>query len=460
MPLSESPLSAAPLSGVERFAEHVDGHHPSQRPASGETADLLALVSALRTLDFDVRPSELTRIRQRQRLVAMAAVRPSSVATPADSGRHRARHAAQVSGWAGPLARLARLTPRRRLLTGLAGLSVLVAALGVLALFAQNAIPGDTLYALKRGTEQARLVLAGSEQEEGRVLLSLASTRMEEIVHLLDEPAAMSVAGSGVQAADGGGAAIAGLLIATMETMDAQTAGGTTALTTAAVDQADLPTLQFIGQWGVDQFTTLDRMSERMPEDARPRAGESKDLLRRVVQRLEILAESISCECSETASLDDLGPLPCATCTESEDTGSPSATRPTSGSGGASTPSTSGASTTPAVPPDTSTRETDPPVAPAPEPAPGPQPGPSPSPGPGPDPRPSPSPNPNPLPIPIPVPIPIPLPPEPSGPGTPPDPVPPPESGPDEGDPCVLIGFLGIEIPGIIIGGVCVGLGG
>ena len=371
MSRSDGP-SVTPLSAVERFAEHTEGHHLAQRPASGETADLLAVVSALRTLDFDVRPSELSRIRQRQRLVAMAAVRPSPVACPADAGRHRARHsaghAAQIGASAGPLAWIRRLTPRRRVVAGLAGLSVLVAALGVLALFAQTAIPGDTLYALKRGTEQARLVLAGSEQDEGRVLLSLASTRMEEIVQLLDEPSDVSVTGSGVQAADADGAAIAELLIATMETMDVETTGGTSALTTVAVQQADLPTLQFIGQWGVDQFMILDRMSGRMPEDARPQADESKDLLQRVVQRLETLAESINCACSQAVSSDDLGPLPCRPCAESEDSGAPSAARPTSGSGGTSTPSNPGAST-PTVAPDTSTRNTDPAGIPAPAPA-------------------------------------------------------------------------------------------
>ncbi len=99
MPMSDRSLSSRPMSDVERFAEQADGHHLSRSPASGETADLLALVSALRSLDFEVRPSELTRIRQRQRLVAMAAVRPSAAAGPAEAGRHRARHSAQQADW-------------------------------------------------------------------------------------------------------------------------------------------------------------------------------------------------------------------------------------------------------------------------------------------------------------------------------------------------------------------------
>ncbi len=463
--LSKAELSKAELSKAERFADLVDGPQLSQRPAAGEAADHLALVSALRSLDFDVRPSELTRIRQRQRLVAMAAVRPTTVAESAEAGRHRARHAAahsvQAADPAGLLTRLRRFTAHRRLVAGLAGLGVIVAALGVLALFAQSAIPGDTLYTLKRGTEQARLALAGSEQEEGRVLLGLASTRMEEIVLLLAEPAQVSLSGSGVQAAAADTAAIADLLIATMETMDRQTTDGTSALTTAAVDAADLPTLQFIGQWGVDQFSTLDRMGERMPQDAQPRADESKDLLQRVVQRLENLARYISCTCQEVSASDDLGPLPCPICAESEGSGSPSAARTTSGSGGASTSSSPGASATAPLPPDPSTRQPRPPgTSTAPEPVPEPAPGPAPGPEPSRQPRPSAEPSLSPVPFPIPVPPP--LPPAPSAPENPPaPPAPPPESGgSNEGDPCVLIGFLGIEIPGIIIGGVCVGLGG
>ncbi len=452
-----------PLSAVDRFAELVEADsqqprqrrdtpgHPGRRHAEvrGTThADLLALVGSLRELDFAVAPSEATRQRQRARLVAMAAVRTPD---PTDAGRHRAVHPGEESDpdgvWSSLVARLQQFRSGRRLIAGVAGLSVIVAAMGILALLAQSAIPGDTLYAFKHGTEQARLALAGTEQAEGRALLGFASTRMEEIVALLDEPVAIGASGSGVQAAAAG--TVSSLLVTTLDTMDRQTADGTSALTTAAVEEGSLPTLQFVGEWGVAQFGTLDEMAERMPQAARDRAGDSKQLLQRVVARLELLAWAIDCDTPGSGSTDDLGPLPPSTCSSPRG-GSPSAAGPTGGSAGrspTSSPPTSAAS-------ETARTTTQAPTSSAP--------GVEPPAAPGPDPDPSPSPNPSPSgPLPIPIPIPIPIPTQSSGPGEPaPDPIPDPNPDPNEGEPCTLIGFLGIEIPGIMIGGICVGLGG
>lgn len=450
-----------PSSDADRFAELIE-IDPLRHPDAGgipgapvfgndrhdgETGELFALVSALRAMDFDVAPSDLTRGRQRQRLVAMAAVRTGEVPASLASGRHRAEDSEKVGIWPELLAWLRHAQSGRRLIAGLAGLSVIVAALAVLALLAQSAIPGDTLYALKRGTEQARLMLAGGEQAEGRVLLGLASVRLDELSALMDEPVAMNTAGSGIQAAEGG--SVAELLVSTMETMDRQTTDGTNALTTAAVNDRSLPTLQFIGEWGVDQFTTLDDLNRRMPQEARTRAEESKDLLQRVVERLELLARAIDCRRSGDVRSDDLGPLPSPRCSESNDPGSTSASGPTDVSDSSTaTPSASS------------------------EPAGSPAPGPSPDPT-VPDPTTASPPGESertttqPTEIPLPIPIPIPFPPIPTfptqsaGPAEPSAPLPPlPDPSPNEGEPCTLIGFLGIEIPGIIIGGVCVGLGG
>ncbi|MBA3339408.1 MAG: hypothetical protein H0T54_06650 [Geodermatophilaceae bacterium] len=444
------------LSDADRFAELVDAYDD---PATGspvrEASELLVLVSALRQLDFDVSPTDLTCSRQRQRLVAMAAVRTRDELVPTEPGRHRA---AQRSGtdeerggvWAAVSTRLRDAGSGRRVIAGIASLSVIVAALGILALLAQSAIPGDTLYALKRGTEQARLVLAGSEQAEGRVLLGFASTRLDELDKLLNAPVALTAAGSGVQAADAG--SVADLLVTTMDTMDRQTSDGTNALTTAAVDSGSLPMLQFVGQWGIDQFGILDSLAEQMPAQARTRATESKSLLQRVVDRLESLAQGIGCDRSDQPDTDELGPLPSPSCTPSRSDGSPSASAP-SDTGAATTATTSAAAETQV--PESSVG------------APGPSPAPPPT-----DSQPT-VPNPS-IPIPLPIPIPFPFPTHssssssssetpPPAPVTPPaptaePPLPPPPS--NEGQPCVLIGFLGIEIPGIIIDGVCVALGG
>ncbi|MDQ4039163.1 MAG: DUF5667 domain-containing protein [Actinomycetota bacterium] len=463
-----------PVSDADRFAELIDAALPAhpgapelngaagRAPAAeGETRELLAVVSALREIDFDIGPSEQTRWRQRQRLVAMAAVRSNESKELADeeAGRHRALDAAgpteQVSVWSQALARIRQAQSGRRLIAALAGLSVIVAALGILSLLAQSAIPGDSLYALKRGTEQARLVLAGNERDEGRVLLGFASIRLEEIDALLDAPVSFTATGSGIQAADGGN--VSELLVATMDTMDRQTTEGTHLLTTAAVNDGSLPTLQFIGEWGIEQFSVLDDLTSQMPQAARDRAEGSKDLLQRVVQRLEILAEAIECDCPENLTeSDELGPLPSSDLSDETEGGSPSASGPTettadsttspSNSSGPAPTTTAEPSSEPAEPSSEPAEPSEPSIPPVP---------PNPDPNPDPNPVPAPDPDPDPNPIPIPDPIPIPtqsVPPE--------TPAPPPPTDPNEGEPCTLIGFLGIEIPGIWIGGVCVGLGG
>jgi len=445
------------LSDAERFAELVDDFDTSPDGApETEQSELLTLVSVLRDLDFDVSPSDQTRSRQRQRLVAMAAVRTAQA--PAEPGRHRVTHGGvddEPAGiWAALSGRFREAGSGRRVMAGIAGLSVIVAALGILALLAQSAIPGDTLYALKRGTEQARLVLAGNEQAEGRVLLGFASTRLDEIDKLLDEPVALIAGGTGVQAADG--SSVAELLVSTMDIMDRQTTEGTAALTSAAVGESSLPLLQYVGEWGIEQFGALDGLTDRMPSQARSRATESKNLLQRVVERLELLAQGLGCARSGDPASDDLGPLPLPTCTEPYNDGSTSAAGQSGANSSAATGETGSLPTvTGSLPTVTngSTSGGNPANTGSSAPSGGSQTGvPLPT-GQGPG-------------VPIPDPIPIPTqgttdPPILTTPPLPP-PLPPPPPPPDdnEGEPCVLIGFLGIQIPGIIIDGVCVGLGG
>jgi Domain of unknown function (DUF5667) len=95
------------------------------------------------------------------------------------SGAHRA-----------PRRGLHRFKPRsrwsRRLAAG--GLSVGVAAgtFGGVAAASTNALPGDTLYGLKRGMEGMRVTLAGDESNRGQVYLDLASVRLQEARRLME----------------------------------------------------------------------------------------------------------------------------------------------------------------------------------------------------------------------------------------------------------------------------------
>ena len=88
---------------------------------------------------------------------------------------------------AGPLGRL---RPRTRLAKGLTagglGLGVAAASFGGVAAASTDALPGDSLYGLKRGIEDVRLDLADGDSDRGRLYLDQASTRLSEARRLME----------------------------------------------------------------------------------------------------------------------------------------------------------------------------------------------------------------------------------------------------------------------------------
>ncbi|MFE6778653.1 DUF5667 domain-containing protein [Streptomyces sp. NPDC057702] len=88
---------------------------------------------------------------------------------------------------AGPLSRL---RPRSRWSKGLAagGLTVGVAAgaFGGVATASSDALPGDSLYGLKRGIEDLKRGMANDDADRGRIYLDQASTRLHEARRLME----------------------------------------------------------------------------------------------------------------------------------------------------------------------------------------------------------------------------------------------------------------------------------
>ncbi|MFI0777701.1 DUF5667 domain-containing protein [Streptomyces sp. NPDC021212] len=85
---------------------------------------------------------------------------------------------------------VARLRPRSRWSKGLAagGLTVGVAAgaFGGVAAASSDALPGDTLYGVKRGMEDLKLEMADGDADRGRIYLDQASTRLNEARRLME----------------------------------------------------------------------------------------------------------------------------------------------------------------------------------------------------------------------------------------------------------------------------------
>ncbi|MGZ0202680.1 DUF5667 domain-containing protein, partial [Streptomyces sp. RM1] len=151
-----------------------------------EQGRLLALAEDLGALPKPQLDPEV-KVVQRARLVAAMEAMFQEGAGAADvsvPGQRRAKGAHRASP-------LGKLRPRSRLTKGLAagGLSVGVAAgaFGGVAAASSDALPGDSLYGLKRGIEDFKLnYLSDGQDQRGQTYLDQASTRLGEARRLMD----------------------------------------------------------------------------------------------------------------------------------------------------------------------------------------------------------------------------------------------------------------------------------
>jgi PKD repeat protein len=156
------------------FADALDG---AGAPSSREIASLIAVAERLCEAAATVQPPAAFRASFRTTLVAEAA----TVLTAARPATARARRQ--------PV--LLALTARRRIAIVAAPL---VTALGLVGMTAASAsaLPGDTLYPVKRGIENTELVLKQGESENGTFRLELAGRRLDETNGLTARPSAPS----------------------------------------------------------------------------------------------------------------------------------------------------------------------------------------------------------------------------------------------------------------------------
>ncbi|MET7692275.1 DUF5667 domain-containing protein [Streptomyces sp. NPDC005483] len=159
-------------------------------PAAADHPDpdrLLALAECLGELPRPELDPEVKVVQRAQLVAAMEAMLlEGDGAEPAVPGQRS--HRAKGTHRAGPLGKL---RPRSRLTKTLAagGLSVGVAAgaFGGVAAASSDALPGDSLYGLKRGIEDFKLTyLSDGDDERGVAYLDQASTRLNEARRLME----------------------------------------------------------------------------------------------------------------------------------------------------------------------------------------------------------------------------------------------------------------------------------
>ncbi|MGW2252248.1 DUF5667 domain-containing protein [Kitasatospora sp. NPDC001660] len=173
---------------AKAFAEALEAHQAEQRGTadaesantattgqrSAAMAELVGLAGALGTLPDPALDPEVRTVQRAQLMAAFeqAFAGGPGIAVPRQR-RHRTVRTAPRGRWS-----------RRFAIGGLvAGLAV--GSLAGAAAASTSALPGDTLYGMKRGLEGLRLDLAGSDSERGELLLDNAATRLKEAKSLV-----------------------------------------------------------------------------------------------------------------------------------------------------------------------------------------------------------------------------------------------------------------------------------
>jgi hypothetical protein len=213
----------------------------------------------------------------------------------------------------GILDRLSGIRVGRPLTIAASVLVAFVLLLGGAVWMSRSALPGDSLYGLKRAGENLELATAGSQSEKAQDYLSFASTRADEVRDLLGR-ASVSAAGSGANAS-GISSGTASLVASTLGSADSDVRSAATILGNQAVHSGSAAPLATMTKWAPSQLTKLDGIASSLPAGSvRTRVEQSAQLVERALARAQALAPSLGCSCLATAGSDDLGPKPCTSC--------------------------------------------------------------------------------------------------------------------------------------------------
>jgi len=224
--------------------------------------------------------------------------------------------AASAASSASVAGRTSRVRALRRPVLALASAAtVLVLLLGMAVWMSSGSLPGDSLYGVKRASENVQLSMAGSDVDKGAAYLQLAGNRVREAAKLLARPSALPAGRSRGTAAGQLSAHTASLVADTLSSADEETQHGMQLLAQAAVAQVSKNPLTKMTDWWPGQNTRMTDIRNRIPAGAlRTRAQTSLGLLQRIATRTGQLRTAVGCPCLSRATADELGPVPCNPC--------------------------------------------------------------------------------------------------------------------------------------------------
>ena len=304
---------------AEEFARLLDSEEPTlphQREsavASGASAEafaeLVGVTDRLGGLGEQLmaagRPSQHWQDATRRRLMAVAAEEGIGV-----TARHRASAVVPETRRAPVHDDIFPKRPRggRRLAIVAALLTGTVAVSGVSAA-SGDALPGDTLYNVKRSTERAQLALAGNELGKAQLYLEFARTRIQEATEVSGDDAAVA---SALQDATG------------------ELRSGTALLGELAVANEDPSPLDYVDLFTNEHRWVLEDLVSGLDGEALEAGEELVSVLEAAATRSVELRESLDCTEAGGAS-DEFGPIPGACVKDAVDASVPAEPRGTEG---------------------------------------------------------------------------------------------------------------------------------
>jgi len=195
---------------------------------------------------------------------------------------------AATAGWT------TRISIGRPLATVTAVIAVFAMLLGGAVWLSKKALPGDVLYSLKRANENVQLSTTGGDTAKGRLYLSQASTRADEVAALLTRSSAIA-AGAGPTAAGTINAHTAKLVTSTLGVADSDVRNAAQLLAREAVRSGSADPLSIMTEWAPAQIQRLQRITERLGSGAtHDRAAASAKLAGAMLVRAEQLKAELS----------------------------------------------------------------------------------------------------------------------------------------------------------------------
>ena len=230
-------VTSARRRQAEDLQALLDGGRASSPASATGLADLVSLARALTPVQHA--PDDAFRAALRDRLVTEAAARVPAPVVPAARARP-----------SGP--------SRVRQLVATVAVASVVAGVGAAAA-STRALPGDTLYGLKRQLEAGQLALARGDLGHGRELLEQADARLTEAERL--------TAGE-----DGSDPATRALVGTALREMAADVTAGAADLTEAYQETGDGQAMILLDRFVVDQRERLQDLMRLLDPSLRPLA--------------------------------------------------------------------------------------------------------------------------------------------------------------------------------------------